>query len=218
MPMKQTFSSIVAVTLLCFSLGARSDDESFRSALRQIQHEWEVANYQLQGKQKEQAFAALVEQASAWTQSNPGRAEPLIWQAIVRSGYAGAMGGVKSLFKAMPQVKQARDLLLQAQSIDPGALDGSAWTSLGSLYYKVPGWPVGFGDKKKARDYLRKALEVNPDGIDPNFFYGELLAETGEPAEAKKYLQKALQAPPRPERPLADQGRQAEINALLDKL
>ena len=35
-------------------------------------------------------------------------------------------------------------------------------SSLGVLYYKVPGWPIGFGDKDKARDLLQKALAVNP--------------------------------------------------------
>ena len=47
-------------------------------------------------------------------------------------------------------------------------LDGSAYNSLGVLYYKVPGWPVGFGDKAKARELLQKALAINPKGIDAN--------------------------------------------------
>jgi hypothetical protein len=57
-------------------------------------------------------------------------------------------------------------------AIDPRALQGSAYTSLGSLYYQVPGWPIGFGDDKRAEAMLLKALEINPDGIDPNYFYG----------------------------------------------
>jgi len=101
--------------------------------------------------------------------------------------------------------------------INGDALNGSAYTSLGALYYKVPGWPLGFGDHDKAAEYLRKALALNPDGIDPNFFYGELLLEDGDSAKAMLYLQKALAATPRPDRPVADAGRRGEISALIAK-
>ena len=102
--------------------------------------------------------------------------------------------------------------------IDGNALDGSAYNSLGVLYYKVPRWPVGFGDKAKAGELLQKALAVNPQGIDPNFFYGEFLAETDRRDEAIVYLERALQAPARPGRQIADTGRREEVRALLAKL
>jgi len=97
-------------------------------------------------------------------------------------------------------------------------LGGSAYTSLGSLYYQVPGWPIGFGDDKKAQEYLKKALAVNPDGIDANYFYGDYLFRKGEYAEAARWLNKAMQAPPRPGRKVADEGRRREIDELLDKI
>ena len=86
------------------------------------------------------------------------------------------------------------------------------------LYYKVPGWPVGFGDKAKARELLQKALTINPKGIDPNFFYAEYLVETKHADQAIPYLEKAMQAPARPGRQLADQGRREEAKALLEKI
>lgn len=64
--------------------------------------------------------------------------------------------------------------------IDPLALEGSAFTSLGSLYYQVPGWPIGFGDDKKAHEMLRKGLEYSPQGIEPNYFYGDFLMDQGD--------------------------------------
>jgi len=114
--------------------------------------------------------------------------------------------------------KKSRDCLLEATRIDPAALRGSAYTSLGALYYKVPGWPIGFGDHDKASGFLNKALELNPDGIDPNYFIGELLYEKGEYSRSLQHLQKALAAPPRPDRPVADAGRRAEINTLVAKV
>ncbi len=125
-----------------------------------------------------------------------------------RQGGLGALG----------LVKEAKAKLEIALKQDPKALDGSAYTSLGSLYYQVPGWPVGFGDDEKAEQLLKQALAINPTGIDPNFFYGDFLLDQGRKAEAKGYLEKALNAPPRPGRELADQGRRIEIRDRLDKL
>jgi len=89
---------------------------------------------------------------------------------------------------------------------------------LGTLYAKVPGWPVGFGDERKAEALLLKALQINPNGIDPNYFYGEFLRDQGDTAKARLYLLRARKATPRPGRELADQGRQSEISAVLKSL
>ncbi len=45
----------------------------------------------------------------------------------------------------------------QSISIDGSVLQGSAYTSLGTLYYQVPGWPIGFGDDEKAEELLEQA-------------------------------------------------------------
>ena len=52
---------------------------------------------------------------------------------------------------------------------------------------------------------------MNPDAIDPNYFYGEFLIDQGEYAKAITVLEHALVAPDRPTRPIADAGRRAEI-------
>ena len=100
-------------------------------------------------------------------------------------------------------------------AIDGKALDGSAYNSLGVLYYKVPGWPIGFGDEDKADQLLRQALQVNPEGIDSLYFWGDHLLRQGHYVEAKAALEKAKQAAPRPGRELADSGRKGEIDQLL---
>ena len=172
---------------------------------------WDVANFATAGEAKEKALAGLAEQAQRLREIWPERAEPLIWEGIVLASWAGAKGGLGALKLA----KQARDQLLRAEQIDPSALNGSVYTSLGSLYYQVPGWPLGFGDDDKAREYLEKALTMNPDGIDPNFFYGDYLIAQGDYARAVAVLERALQAPQRPGRDLADRGRRAEIEKAM---
>lgn len=179
----------------------------------QLQHDWEVIRYQTPASEREKRFEALAARAHQIVEAQPQRAEPLVWEGIIVSSWAGEKGGLG----ALGLVKRAKAMYEAAMQIDDKALDGSAYNSLGVLYYKVPGWPVGFGDKKRARELLEKALAINPKGIDQNFFFGEYLLETGHAAEAVTYLERALQAPARPGRQVADTGRREEARALLEK-
>ena len=182
-------------------------------AVSEVQHEWEVTRYQTPPKEREKRYEALVTKAHQFSEAHPGRSEPLVWEGIVVSSLAGEKGGLG----ALGLVKQAKGLYEQAIKINPEALDGSAYNSLGVLYYKVPGWPIGFGDKKKADELMLSALKLNPQGIDPNFFYGEFLLEQKRPADALVYLERALQAPARAGRQIADAGRRDEARVLIEK-
>ncbi len=179
-----------------------------------LQQAWEKVKYQSPDAQHEKGFEALVKEAEKLAAKYPTRAEPIIWFGIIESSYAGAKGGLG----ALGHVKNAKKNFEKALEMNANALDGSAYTSLGSLYYQVPGWPIGFGDDKKAAEYLKKGLSINPDGIDPNFFLGDFLFRSGDLAGAEKSLRKALQAPNRAGRQVADEGRRKEINQLLEKI
>ncbi|SDL30711.1 TRAP transporter TatT component family protein [Pseudomonas indica] len=202
---------------LCLALGgllslpAFALSDSGQQALGQLQTRWAEIRYELPEKQREAAFAGLAKEADQALASEPKAAELLIWRGIILSTWAGAKGGLG----ALDLVKQARASLEQALAMDPKALDGSAYTSLGSLYYQVPGWPIGFGDDEKAEAMLKQALALNPKGIDPNYFYGDYLLRQKRYAEARAALETALQAPDRPGRELADKGRREEARALL---
>ena len=199
---------------LAFSLPGFALSDAGTLSLRHLQNRWAEINYQLPEAQREVAFERLAGEAEAALKSEPNSAELLIWRGIVLSTWAGARGGLGALDLA----KQARASFEQALAIDPKALDGSAYTSLGSLYYQVPGWPIGFGSDDKAREMLQTALAINPEGIDPNYFLGDLLYRKGDYDGARQALAKALKAPPRPDRLLADQGRRKEIEALLQAM
>lgn len=210
-----------AATLLALCLAAGSTfaastaPADFDAQLLAIQQQWAHVNYELKdGDARDAAFAQLRDRAAGFAKENPSRAEALIWQGIVASSYAGAKGGLGALGLA----KEARASLEAAIKLDPKALDGSAYTSLGTLYAKVPGFPVGFGDDDKAEKLLKRALELNPQGIDPNYFYAEFLLDQGRGNEALAYLDRAAKAPDRPGRETADRGRRAEIAALRARM
>jgi tetratricopeptide (TPR) repeat protein len=207
--------SIFAVLLLAgFHAAVFAAPASLDESIADLAHRWAKISYQTPEAEKAVAFVRASAEAQQVAQNFPGKAEPLVWQAILLSSAAKVEGGLGALSK----VKEARDLLLSAEKINPTTLDGSIYNSLGSLYAKVPGWPIGFGDKKKAKEYFEKALAINPNGIDPNFFYAELLADQGEYAQAADYLKRCLAAPARPGREDADAGRHQEASQSLDAL
>ena len=204
-------SMTVAAVLLAASLGAWAGMEEDVTRVRQ---EWERIKYKLPIGEQQEAYERLTKESAKVMTQYSGRAEPAIWHGIIEASYAGAKGGLGALSLA----KSAKNSFEQALAIDPKALEGSAYTSLGSLYYQVPGWPIGFGDDKKALEFLQKGLAINPDGIDPNYFYGDFLFRKGDYAGAEQALRKALQAAPREGRQLADEGRRKEVNELLEKI
>jgi tetratricopeptide (TPR) repeat protein len=183
-------------------------------SLHEIQKQWAVIKYKTAENLQEIAYKALAEKAYKLSSQNPSNAEPLIWEAIILSTLAGSEGGLD----ALSSVKKAKALLEKALEINPGALNSGAYTSLGALYYQVPGWPLSFGDDDKARENLEIAIAKNPKSIDANFFYAEFLTDQDEYEKAIKFYNKALNSPARPERPLADEGRKEEIKLAMIKV
>jgi tetratricopeptide (TPR) repeat protein len=203
--------SLVAAALAAAIASPLLADE-FGDGLARIQQEWAVANYQVHDeKARSNAFAVLLEHASAFRAQHSHRAEAFAWEGIVLSTYAGEV----SAMSAMKYAKAARAALQNAEKLDATALAGGVYASLGALYSKVPGGFIGFGDDKLAAQYFQKALAVDPDNIDNNYFYGEFLLDQGDYGRARAVLEHALAAPPVAARPVFDAGRRHEIHTLL---
>ncbi|WP_223544948.1 tetratricopeptide repeat protein [Pseudomonas sp. A-B-19] len=202
--------------IACLLLGTLSQsvwalDTADQQRLDGIQQSWAHIQYELPEGQRTAAFEKLAAQASSFKRERQTVAEAWIWSGIVTSSWAGAQGGLGALSK----VKDAKADLEKALALDPKALQGSAYTSLGALYDRVPGWPIGFGDSDRAEQLLKLALQMNPNGIDSLYFWGDHLYRQKRYVEARAALQKALLAAPRPGRESADTGRRKEIEALL---
>ncbi len=183
------------------------------ASLTQLKQRWDHVQYEVPKAEKVAAFDRLADQWKALATAHPERPEPRVWEAITLASEAGAKGGLG----ALSLVKRARDLLLEAEHLAPNTRDESLFTTLGSLYDQVPGWPIGYGDKKEAKRYLEKAIALDPTGIDANYFYGQYLFHHHHYPEAVRYLKKGLAAPPRPGRTVADAGRRKQVEALLAK-
>lgn len=212
-----TFSPVASLlAMACFAgLSMGFSSLAVADELSDIQQQWAKCQYDILNKDnKVKCLNQVIIRNEQALRQAPTRADLKVWLAINQSSLAGVKGGLS----ALPLVKKAKSLLEDVIHTDPNVLDGSAYTSLGTLYYQVPGWPIGFGDDDKAEALLKKALAINPNGIDPNYFYGDFLAQNGRRDDAIHYLMKASQAKPRPGRKLADTGRQLEIRQKLKEL
>lgn len=209
---KSMLFPILMSTLLL--VGKAVAGEPAATSVNQVRDRWAQINYQLPKPQREAAFEELLHQSEKIRQASPRDATALIWEGIVLSSLAGEKGGMG----ALGLVKRARADFEAAIKLDANALDGAAYTSLGALYYQVPGWPLGFGDDAAARTMLRKGLAIDPDGIDANYFYADFLRDQKDWAGARTAFQKALAAPARPGRDVADAGRRQEAQAKLKEV
>lgn len=206
----------VIATMSLLALSVVAQPAMAATSLLDIQHQWADCQYN-QTKDEDLQIKCLENTITLNQQAlkaKPNDPDLLVWLGINEGTLAGVKGGLG----ALSLVKDAKKQFEKVIEVAPNSLQGSAYTSLGSLYYKVPGWPIGFGDDDKAEEMLKKGLVINPNGIDSNFFYGEFLAEQGRKEAALKYLNKAQQAPARPDRPLADKGRKQDIAKVLAKL
>jgi tetratricopeptide (TPR) repeat protein len=191
-----------------------SNNPAMDADIHQIELKWEHIKFEENGLPSQfDDIDALSNQAALLVDKYPGRVEPMIWYGIVTSEEAG----MASMLHAMSYAKKAKRILENAYKIDSKALDAGAPTSLGVLYYRVPGFPIGFGDNSKARELLKQAVSLAPDGMDANYFYADFLMTQKEYAAADKVLKHALSLPTSPDRPLWDKNRRGVIRELIAK-
>lgn len=177
---------IFVVFLLLFAQGAYAD--TMQDSVSKIEANWVNTSETKSTPERKNMFLQLADDITDVVVAFPAQADPL----ILKSAILLTMAEDASSFVALGLVKQAKTLLAKAIDINPEARGGSALVTLGILYYKVPGWPVAFGDDDQAETYLRKALKVNPDGVTSNYFYAEFLLEQGKEDQAVSYLNRAI--------------------------
>lgn len=201
---------MLGVTLTLASWSSEGSSEVI-DAVQRVKDQWAEIFYLRPGKGQAASLEALLPQVQTLMARYPKAAEPLILGALVRCALAGAEGGLS----ALDQVKQAKELLIRAINLDPLAMEGSAYVILGNLYFRLPGWPISFGDDDLARLNLEIALKAFPDAMDTNYFYGDFLLEQGDYLHALPYLEKAEAAPVRPASRLSDLQLKQELKQTL---
>jgi tetratricopeptide (TPR) repeat protein len=214
------FAAVLALTLAAPGVEAGvPPNPALNADVLHLALDWEHIKFQVEDKDlQEKQMAALAQRAAEMAQRYQGQPDAQIWLGIIISEQASMASENGSPFKALGFAKQARDILETVEKVDPVTLDAGAPTSLGVLYSRVPSFPLGFGDTKRARQLLQEAVTNAPNGLDANYFYGDFLYQQHEYAAAEKVLRHALSLPPHPERPVWDKSRRLVIQELLAKI
>jgi tetratricopeptide (TPR) repeat protein len=130
---------------------------------------------------------ALAERAVA---ANPAGVEGHYWAATTMGSYALGLGIVRAISQGIEGKFRAH--LSRASAIDSRYAHGSIPIAWGRYYAVLP-WPKY--DERKAIQYYRQALEINPNNLRARVFWADLHLEEDRPAEAKRLLDEVLAAP-----------------------
>jgi tetratricopeptide (TPR) repeat protein len=211
---------VAAFLLIALPLCAQpSEDTSLKSELLRLARDWEGVKLRIIDRDdQERQMASLAQRAEKIAKQYENIPDPIIWVGILTSEQAALANENGSPLKAWVLAKRARDILETIERTAPATMDAGAPTTLGLLYDQVPGFPIGFGDKTKARNYFQEAIRNAPNALDVNYFYGDFLYRQGEMAEAIKVLEHALTLPELANRPNWDRSRRAEIRRILSEL
>ena len=208
------FTGLIFVCLSSVA-GHASDNKAMDADIHKVELQWEHIKFAEDGSPDQfKHIDALARFAASLVTKYPGRLEPLIWQGIVTSEEAG----MANPLSAMNYANKAKTILEKAYRMDPAAMDAGAPTTLGVLYSRVPGWPLGFGSNETARRLLKQAVSLAPNGMDANYFYADFLITQHQYKTSYKVLKHALSLPVQKHRPLWDQNRRALIRELIKKV
>jgi len=208
------------VLLVALSVYAQaSETPSLKSELLRLAHDWEHVKLQVSDRDdQERQMASLAQRAGQIGKQYENIPDPIVWIGIITSEQASIANDNGSPIKALELAKRARDILEEVEKTNPETMDAGAPTTLGVLYDRVPGFPIGFGDKARARYYLQEAIRSAPNGLDANFFYGDFLYKHGEQSEAVRILERALTLPELSNRPIWDKSLRAAIQHILSEI
>lgn len=206
--------SIIAAAISCTLAFSSITATAYEGEIFALKNRWENTVTNMPANERESTLKALAGEVERLAEQNSNEADVLVWQGIILASYARERGGLGALGTA----GDARDALEKAIELDPQGLNGSAYVTLGALYDRAPGRPIGFGNSDTAERMFQRALEIRPDGIDVNYYYAAFLKEEGNEEAAREHAQRAVNGTARESRQLSDEALRQDAKALLNQL
>jgi tetratricopeptide (TPR) repeat protein len=200
--------------VLLMLLSQLCNAETLATALHNIELEWAKVYYEQPKEAQIATYPVLLNKIAQLKSQYPNDAGVLYWQALVTASNAAHQNPMH----ALKAVHEVRDLLTQVITINPKTMNGAAYTVLGTLYDKTPPWPLAFGDDVLAKKMLETALQINPNGVAGNYFYGKFLLDHNDKTAAEHYFHKAMTVAVRPEQPYPDIQLQHKAQHALQKM
>ncbi len=198
---------MVGLATACQTIAPGFDDQ-----ILAIGRAWDEARHGISDEPSQMvALRALESQIDALVENHPDDYRLRVWRGIVLAGQAD----VSNWGEALRLADRARRSLL---SVNPARLDPTTATeleiALGALYDQAPGFPVSFGDAVEAERHFRRAIAIDPAGLESNYYFADFLVRRRRYADAKAMLQRALQAALRPGRESGDKSVHEDAAAL----
>ena len=206
--------SFLATVAMTVAVSEKAGAQTFDETLLEIENRWAEATYQTTGREKNEALEELLNDVRVFAERHSNRPEAAAWHGIIARECIKNRGRSRSAKLR----REAREALLKAESLDPLVLDGLIYANLGALYSQTPQGFGGKGGNVKGIGYMWRAIVVDPDGLDSNYLYAELLVDEQRLEEAREILQRASTIPARPDHLRADRGRREQILALLERV
>lgn len=200
------------ITFICLMLVSNIMPASpLMDEINSIESEWANVFYHLSktDDMAKKEYSRLISKAQHLGMRYPDATEPVFWEANILASRAEH----ENIFTALASINTAKTLLKKVIQKDASTLGGAALVTLSILYYEMP---LIYNDSSMAERYLKQALKINPNGVDPNYYYAEFLRSIDKIMLAIKYYKFVLSATVRSEQQFADE--QLKHKALINLL
>jgi len=152
----------------------------------EIAQGWDQARYAIQDEPAQlAALRELARRTEVLAQQFPNVARIRVWQGILLAGEADDSDWLAAL--RLANDSQRILLATEHEPLDR-ATTALLETALGALYAQTPQFPVAFGDRALAEAHLRRGLEADPAGLEPNYYYADFLYRQHRYDEAERAL------------------------------
>lgn len=153
----------------------------------------ECANADVESKKSKRIalYNNCFETADKALAGNADEVVALYWKAVAM----GKLSEERGILNAQRMTRPMENLFLRVITLDEHYDNAGGHKALGRMYFRLPGFPISFGDKKKAIFHLKRALELYPHDIIARAFYAEALYDMGKKQEALQ-LAEAIVATP----------------------
>lgn len=141
-------------------------------------------------------YQTAIDTASDLIEMSPKSIPGNFWKAAAIGKQGLDIGITKSLSNAKPMKKHLEVVLAQDEKLE----QGGPHRAMGRLYFKLPGWPISFGDNKKSEEHLRKAVKIDPKHLGNRAYLAETLEALGKDKEAREHMEYVLSAKVNPKR------------------
>ncbi len=164
-------------------------------------------------QEKRDNYKFLIERINKFCEKNNcNESKYILYSWAILTGRFGELMNIMEA-AADGTAGKIKDYAEKLIKIDNSFENHAAYIILGRLHFKAPNivflltWP----DKKKAKEYLEKYLEKEPDSLTGIYFLADILWESGEKVKAKELYEKVLKTKPRKDFYYEDIKAQAEV-------